>query len=118
MNFADWAYPLYTDAPWQGLDALQAQPPLPAGLTTLISAVQQGTTQTFGDLLALIDALDADAASGVVGTGPLQATTFEIATPATSEAAASSILAGSTLQPMVPRQAHRRPNPAGSLKRF
>jgi len=95
MNFADWAYPLYTDAPWQGLDALQAQPPLPAGLTTLISAVQQGTTQTFGDLLALIDALDADAASGVVGTGPLQATTFEIATPATSEAAASSILAGS-----------------------
>lgn len=97
MNFADWAYPLYTDAPWQGLDALQAQPPLPAGLTTLISAVQQGTTQTFGDLLALIDALDADAASGVVGTGPLQATTFEIATPATSEAAASSILAGSTV---------------------
>ena len=95
MNFGDWAYPLYTDAPWQGLDALQAQPPLPAGLTTLISAVQQGTTQTFGDLLALIDALDADAASGVVGTGPLQATTFEIATPATSEAAASSILAGS-----------------------
>lgn len=95
MNFADWAYPLYTDAPWQGLDALQAQPPLPAGLTTLISAVQQGTTQTFGALLALIDALDADAASGVVGTGPLQATTFEIATPATSEAAASSILAGS-----------------------
>ena len=97
MNFADWAYPLYTDAPWQGLDALQAQPPLPAGLTTLISAVQQGTTQTFGDLLALIDALDADAASGVVGTGPLQATTFEIATPATAEAAASSILAGSTV---------------------
>ena len=97
MNFGDWAYPLYTDAPWQGLDALQAQPPLPAGLTTLISAVQQGTTQTFGDLLALIDALDADAASGVVGTGPLQATTFEIATPATSEAAASSILAGSTV---------------------
>lgn len=95
MNFGDWAYPLYTDVPWQGLDALQAQPPLPAGLTTLISAVQQGTTQTFGDLLALIDALDADAASGVVGTGPLQATTFEIATPATSEAAASSILAGS-----------------------
>ena len=97
MNFGDWAYPLYTDAPWQGLDALQAQPPLPVGLTTLISAVQQGTTQTFGDLLALIDALDADAASGVVGTGPLQATTFEIATPATSEAAASSILAGSTV---------------------
>ena len=97
MNFGDWAYPLYTDVPWQGLDALQAQPPLPAGLTTLISAVQQGTTQTFGDLLALIDALDADAASGVVGTGPLQATTFEIATPATSEAAASSILAGSTV---------------------
>ena len=97
MNFADWAYPLYTDAPWQGLDALQAQPPLPAGLTTLISAVQQGTTQTFGDLLALIDALDADAASGVVGTGPLQATIFEIATPATSEAAASSILPGSTV---------------------
>lgn len=95
MNFGDWAYPLYTDVPWQGLDALQAQPPLPAGLTTLISAVQQGTTQTFGALLALIDALDADAASGVVGTGPLQATTFEIATPATSEAAASSILAGS-----------------------
>ncbi|MDA8911898.1 hypothetical protein N9I66_03160 [Pseudomonadales bacterium] len=97
MNFGDWAYPLYTDVPWQGLDALQAQPPLPAGLTTLISAVQQGTTQTFGALLALIDALDADAASGVVGTGPLQATTFEIATPATSEAAASSILAGSTV---------------------
>lgn len=97
MNFGDWAYPLYTDAPWQGLDALQAQPPLPVGLTTLISEVQQGTTQTFGDLLALIDALDADAASGVVGTGPLQATTFEIATPATSEAAASSILAGSTV---------------------
>ena len=97
MNFGDWAYPLYTDAPWQGLDALQAQPPLPAGLTTLISAVQQGTTQTFGDLLALIDALDADAASGVVGTGPLQATIFEIATPATSEAAASSILPGSTV---------------------
>ena len=97
MNFGDWAYPLYTDVPWQGLDALQAQPPLPAGLTTLISAVQQGTTQTFGDLLALIDALDADAASGVVGTGPLQATTFEIATPATSEAAASSILPGSTV---------------------
>ena len=97
MNFGDWAYPLYTDAPWQGLDALQAQPRLPAGLTPLISAVQQGTTQTFGDLLALIDALDADAASGVVGTGPLQATTFEIATPATSEAAASSILAGSTV---------------------
>ena len=97
MNFGDWAYPLYSDAPWQGLDALQAQPPLPAGLTTLISAVQQGTTQTFGDLLALIDALDAYAASGVVGTGTLQATTFEIATPATSEAAASSILAGSTV---------------------
>ena len=109
MNFSDWAYPLYTDAPWQGLDALQAQPPLPAGLTPLISAVQQGTTQTFGDLLALIDALDADAASGVVGTGPLQATTFEIATPATFEAEASSILLGSPVTTDGPAPSAPRP---------
>ena len=95
VRFGAWAYQLYTDVPWQGLDALQAQPPLPAGLTPLIAAVQQGTTQTFGDLLALIDAMDADAASGAVGTGPLQATTFESAPPPMPEAAASSILRGS-----------------------
>jgi tetratricopeptide (TPR) repeat protein len=115
INFSEWAYQLYTDAPWQGLDVLQAQPPLPAGLTPLISAVQQGTTRTFGDLLVLIDESDADAASGVVGTGPLEATTFEIATPATSAASASAsasasvILPGSPVAPGDPAPSTRPP---------
>ena len=115
INFSEWAYQLYTDAPWQGLDALQAQPPLPAGLTPLISAVQQGTTRTFGDLLVLIEESGADAVSGVVGTGPLKATTFEIATPATSAASASAsasasvILPGSPVAPDDPAPSTRPP---------
>ena len=118
INFSEWAYQLYTDAPWQGLDALQAQPPLPAGLTPLISAVQQGTTRTFGDLLVLIEESGADAASGVVGTGPLKATTFEIATPATpatsatsasASASASVILPGSPVAPDDPAPSTRPP---------
>lgn len=99
MNFSEWAYQVCTDAPWQGLQSLQAQPPLTAGLTPLITAVQQGAALTFGDLLAFIDASDTDAASGVVGTGPLQATTFEIATSAPAAPAEAITHTGSPTAP-------------------
>ena len=91
VNFGDWAYQFCTNAPWQGLDQLQAQPPLPAGLTPLITAVRQGTTRSFGELLTLMDTGEADAASGLVGTGPLQAANFEIASPAASAPAAAVV---------------------------
>lgn len=81
MNFSQWAYQFCTDEPWQSLAHLQTQPPLPAGLTPLITAVQQRTTLTFGDLLAFSDTSGAEAALGSSGSGPLLATTFEIATP-------------------------------------
>lgn len=88
--FSEWSYQSCTNEPWQGLNALQNQPPLPAGLTPLITAIQQGAAANFGDLLNLLETNATEAAAGSGAVGPLQATAYEAATPATPGPATST----------------------------